>query len=261
MLNAQGGAGRGGTSIKATFKQAYYCLLKQSLQLILFNMEKKKKKNNFIYSPWSWNNNSKVSSSTRLFCCLVLFFSCNTGIQVLRALWKRCFSIFQRLSTHGLSWKRCSNSSYDVLLECPNTQYIVVFQHWYIWSFYRYFTKRLPKSESERRTIVVRWRKSKIMQKRQHLAPCRAVSQIKQGDPRVGLMVGLAITDGDALGRFPPPFSPVLILLFPRLSQYLSPLWVLTLQLCVVSCLLIFPLASPHPRPYYTHYLSTLPKP
>ena len=41
------------------------------------------------------------------------------------------------------------------------------------------------------------------MQKR-HLAPCRAVSEIKQGDPRVGLMVGLTITDGDSLGRFHP---------------------------------------------------------
>ena len=40
MLNAQGVGG--GTSIKATFEQAYYCLLKQSLQLIT-TWEKKKK--------------------------------------------------------------------------------------------------------------------------------------------------------------------------------------------------------------------------
>lgn len=53
------------------------------------NMEKK-----FIYSPWSWKNNNKVSSSG--FVLFIFVLSCFSpvtqgGFQVLRALWKRCF--------------------------------------------------------------------------------------------------------------------------------------------------------------------------
>lgn len=144
--------------------------------------------------------------------------------------------------------KRCSNSSYDVLLECPNIQYIV-FNTGIFGLFTDTLRNRLPKSESERRTIVVRWNEEQNNAEKTSgsLQGC-LWNQTRRPKSR---------SDGWSghhwwwcSGQVPPPFSPVLILLFPRLSQYLSPLWVLTLQLCVVSCLLIFPLASrPPPGP------------
>ena len=140
--------------------------------------------------------------------------------------------------------KRCSNSSYDVLLECPNIQYIVVFNTGIFGLFTDILQKRLPKSESERRTIVLRWTEEQNNAEKTSgsLQGC-LWNQARRPKSR---------SDGWSdhhwwwfSGQVPPHFSPVLTLLFPRLSQYLSPLWVLTLQLCVVSCLLISPLALP----------------